>query len=365
MESASTSKYPTSNRVEFTTENNNIYQIEVNVIEDKVEIVALDPNEFGATVYRTDLTLTEIKKIHKFFKIIEDLEDFKNFILSATENKEIKITKETQKMVLEVLASSLKQKEWIRFFLKKEENNSEGVIRQLVEEVKSLKYENQTIKDDIEKYLEITAKTQQDLNETKETLFKIGEYLAKMKESFDKFFGNPQLMMSCIFTDQKEIEFLKDCLKLKTNKEPKRFRKLYSASRDGDLVQTFHNKCDNFPNTLVLIKTPENYKFGGFTTVKWSSPPSTTQWKKDPSTFLFSLTKFKIYHCIENTEVIECNPKFGPCFGRGNDICIRENCMHAENGAFQKSYEYKGKVNDLIGSDRFRVFDYEVFEVIF
>ena len=31
----------------------------------------------------------------------------------------------------------------------------------------------------------------------------------------------------------------------------------------------FHNKCDNIPNTLVLIKSEGNRRFGGFTPITW------------------------------------------------------------------------------------------------
>ena len=58
----------------------------------------------------------------------------------------------------------------------------------------------------------------------------------------------------------------------------------------------FHNKCDNIPNTLVLIKSEGNRRFDGFTLIPWKSEGD--YWIKDPEnkTFVFSLDNKKIYY---------------------------------------------------------------------
>ena len=38
----------------------------------------------------------------------------------------------------------------------------------------------------------------------------------------------------------------------------------------GDSIN-FHKKCDNIPNTLILIKSEGNRRFGGFTPIPWKS----------------------------------------------------------------------------------------------
>ncbi len=53
------------------------------------------------------------------------------------------------------------------------------------------------------------------------------------------------------------------------NKEIKELKKIYQATIDGDRSSDFHRKCDKIPNTLVLIKSAGNRRFGGFTTQTW------------------------------------------------------------------------------------------------
>ena len=67
-------------------------------------------------------------------------------------------------------------------------------------------------------------------------------------------------------------------------------KKLYCASIDGDSAFYFHNKCDDKLSILVLIKTPDKRRFGGYTRVNWKQGSN-----YDPNTFLFSLDLLKIY----------------------------------------------------------------------
>ena len=110
-------------------------------------------------------------------------------------------------------------------------------------------------------------------------------------------------------------------IKSRLNKEVKELKKLYQASIDGDSSLNFHSRCDNILNTLVLIKSAGNRRFGGFTTAQWSLS-SNVEYKDDPNAFLFSLDKQKIYSYKNNGKAI-CNYKNnGPCFGYPYDIGI-------------------------------------------
>ena len=44
---------------------------------------------------------------------------------------------------------------------------------------------------------------------------------------------------------------------------------LYKATIDGDKAEAFHNKCDWANSTLVLVKSGNGKRFGGFTTCNW------------------------------------------------------------------------------------------------
>ena len=49
-----------------------------------------------------------------------------------------------------------------------------------------------------------------------------------------------------------------------------KFRLIYKASVDGFSSRKFHFKCDAHEKTLVVVKTTQNFVFGGYTEVNWS-----------------------------------------------------------------------------------------------
>ncbi|KAJ5077161.1 hypothetical protein M0811_00481 [Anaeramoeba ignava] len=61
----------------------------------------------------------------------------------------------------------------------------------------------------------------------------------------------------------------------------------YSARRDGFLCKDWHKKVDDQGKTLILIKTTENYIFGGFTEVGYVS--GNPRFLFDPDAFIFTL----------------------------------------------------------------------------
>eukprot|EP01156_Anaeramoeba_ignava_P021901 Anaeramoba_ignava/c19909_g1_i1.p1 GENE.c19909_g1_i1~~c19909_g1_i1.p1 ORF type:complete len:291 (-),score=105.27 c19909_g1_i1:50-922(-) len=104
----------------------------------------------------------------------------------------------------------------------------------------------------------------------------------------------------------------------------------FSAAKDGFDCKIFHQKCDDRKKTLVLIKTTENFIFGGYTSVGWQKGSNKKKiW--DADAFIFSLknpknlkpTKFPISKRRE-MHAVYYGTQFGPIFG-GNDIYIYGN----------------------------------------
>lgn len=48
-----------------------------------------------------------------------------------------------------------------------------------------------------------------------------------------------------------------------------KYNLIYRATKDGDTSKNFHSKCDFIGPNIILIKTKEDYIFGGFTTKSW------------------------------------------------------------------------------------------------
>ena len=75
---------------------------------------------------------------------------------------------------------------------------------------------------------------------------------------------------------------------------------LYRATRDGE-IETFHQKCDNKNDELVIIKTKKGIIFGGYTEKGFKN---TGDYIKDENAFVFSYSNEKIY---DNKKEERCN----------------------------------------------------------
>ena len=76
------------------------------------------------------------------------------------------------------------------------------------------------------------------------------------------------------------------------NKDIKRIKKLYQAAVCWGDPNNFHTKCYNIPNSLTVIKTENNRRFGRFTSSTWETN-NTGEFKKDKKAFIFSLDNKK------------------------------------------------------------------------
>ena len=137
---------------------------------------------------------------------------------------------------------------------------------------------------------------------------------------------------------------------------------LYKLSKDGDSIDTFHQKCDNNSPTLLLVETTNGRKFGGYTTCVWSVNKGG---KKDGKTFLFSLDEKKMYKKkkeFENERDIYCRKDAGPTFG-GNDLYFYQTL---KKGYSVSPYYFLDK-NDLAKNikDDFDIKEIEIFKVGF
>ena len=155
-----------------------------------------------------------------------------------------------------------------------------------------------------------------------------------------------------------EIKKVVQHIELKLNGKV-RFYMLYKASEVGDRAKTFHEKCDNYQMTLVIIETKDGLRFGGFTTELWDG---NCIHKRDQKAFVFSLDKDKTYDIVGHDPAIGCYPKYGPIFFgcqiRIYDYFFTKNSITCEKGlCFQTTEDYE--LNN--GEKSFIVKDIEVY----
>ena len=155
-------------------------------------------------------------------------------------------------------------------------------------------------------------------------------------------------------------------LELLTRKISKNNRKiilnlLYKATIDSDKAEIFHQKCDPANSSLVLIKSGNGKRFGGYTSCNWKGNSIE---KRDENAFVFSLDKMKIYENIPGEDAIGCYPKYGPIF-LGCQIRIYDEFFTNGGTTFEKGLNYKTEEDfELSGGLRqYEVKEIEVYSV--
>jgi hypothetical protein len=121
---------------------------------------------------------------------------------------------------------------------------------------------------------------------------------------------------------------------------------LYRATRDGFEGASFHSKCDDKAKTITIIKTEDNYVFGGYTDASWWIY-STNDYKTDAAAYIYSLRRNGVSnlskHNVVNSQfaIYNISPSCGPTFGNGHDlhICDRSD---VNKGSYTYPNSYSG-----------------------
>ena len=93
---------------------------------------------------------------------------------------------------------------------------------------------------------------------------------------------------SLIISKEDDVNLLKEWIFPKKNIS---FQLIYRATRDGDTKKDFHRMCDDKSPTIFIFKTPQNFIFGGYTTVPSNISNNKEELIKDEKAFVFSLNQ--------------------------------------------------------------------------
>ena len=354
---------------------NKIYSTLISLSTDKkyLNIIAKEENILGY-YYESKMKFEDLKKFDKIFRICDDIEDsLKSMItIFKSENnkiKEITNDKLTLSINIRQLDGSFKttdldlfrrnqDKDVILTNLCEQINYYNENIASLKDEMNKINSENNSLREEITNLKNLHSK---EINELREKI----EMLQKQMDKTNK-------LESDIVKRKKDINFIIERLKkvnLKENTNQEKinfeFNLLYRATEDGDSANDFHTRCDKHKNTLVLVKTKKNVKFGGFTTETWDGNDID---KEDKNAFCFSLNKMKIYNSIKGKKAIFASPNSGPafenCIFEIKDGCFKAGGMCSDNSnCYFDNHEFKCEINN--GDELFDVKEVEVYEVIF
>ena len=146
--------------------------------------------------------------------------------------------------------------------------------------------------------------------------------------------------------------------------KPKKINLIFNSKKDGDLIETFYDKCLFKGPTIVFVKTTKDFRFGGYTSIKWENKDG--EYFRDEKCFIFSLNKKKKYPIKKPDNAINTSSTYF-AFGGGSDFllcnyCTSNNENYVNNdGTFETTEEH-----ELNGGEKnFTVSSYEVYELVF
>ena len=374
--------------IEIEKENKK-YKLYIEIEELIIKFKIIEDDPFLGN-YSRIFTLKEIKELHQVFSMLNSFKEFLDYFKALVSNKKIEINQSEEVISINLTVEHLLKQNNIEIILTQEDINYKVISKELKKEIDILK---EKINELDVKYKEITEKQKEEIlsinkekKNKKEKIKKIEDENKNIKEQLNicnnfidevKNKNNSQkniiaknYIINSSIMKSEDFELLKTAIESRIKKEINELKKLYQATMDGEDVSFFHKICDNIPNTLILIKSEGNRRFGGFTSEYWESSIKT---KYDKNAFLFSLDKKKIYKCKKDNYSICCSSVNGPCFGFGNTIKIgknplKEKSLRTYETNPQCSYEFDGDNNALSEDGKFEgIFakDYEVFQVIF
>ncbi|KAJ5078882.1 e3 ubiquitin-protein ligase [Anaeramoeba ignava] len=230
---------------------------------------------------------------------------------------------------------------------KEEKEKLQNQISNIVGKIGFIDFTNQELEDTLKEDIipnQISQKLiqLQLLQNDKEKLIEFIELIQKENQ-------NSFIFKSRFLSDSeiiKDIEYVKKLQEwINDNDFFYKMKKGFSAKRDGFDSQNWHKAVDRKGKTLVIIKTKDNFIFGGFTQVGWTKDKS--KWREedkndsngniiDSNAFIFSLRndkgdrkpeKFTIKKGMEQY-AIYYDSYFGPIFG-GCDIWIDSKLQSA------------------------------------
>ena len=321
--------------------------------DKSIEIKTKSIEENNPPIYSGNFTKENFYKFHKFFRQFDTIKEIYNFLKNIVLEKITTMIYEDNIIKLKIDLPSLIKNDpsnEVIIMLPKECVDVNEILNSLIEKTKEIDILKKRI-DYLYSYLNIKENNMEQIQP---------ENLIKDDLSYKMF----DSIHSKIFKSNKEISFLLNHIENSLNQKIKNIELIYRCSKDGDNSKRFHSLCDGKENTLTIVTTSVGKRFGGFTTKEWNSFGN---YSEDENAFLFSFEYNEFYPIKKEQKcyAIYCHKNYGPAFGKGPDFYISSNCRNNSSHTIQLSYDYKGRINTLVGSQKFGVIDYEIYQINF
>ena len=290
----------------LTSNSGNCFNIVITYNNFLLIIKSYDSKKDLKNEYICFFSIDEIKKTKYFlqFDNIKEIYDEQLFIIN--QNKNAVSIKEKDNYLELIFELKNSKNEQILFKLENENDLTLTNYIILKEKFSALTIEVNQIKDKILILEKENFELKKDNFELKKEIENIKHILTKKNE-----INNLNIIqnLNSLICDENDNILIKEFI------NPKQIVKaelLYRLTRDGNSIKKFHDLCDNKGATLVLYRTQNGMKLGGFSPLSWDT--KTGGYKDDWDTFLFSLTRKEKYPKKSINYSIYCSSSYGPYF---------------------------------------------------
>ena len=349
------------NLLNFELKKNDIsYNCDLNTVgNNKIEFIISDKNN-KFNKYCNQFCLQDFINMNKYFKMFESLKELYEDLIGIIKENKIEIESCNNDIIILKINVMTRNNNIITIHLKKSELNENDKYNFILDEIPQLKKENES-KDLKINALELKIKELEKKNSELKNY--IDEKLMNYIDEKLKVTQNPSKILnynSKIFNDISEIEFIL------TNIKGKSLSLLYSSTIEGENEEKFKSCYIDKNDILVLIKTNENKRFGGYAHESFLLKEFE---KSDPKAFLFNLDKKKIYESKNGIMSIWRGSDYfnSMNFGTGTDLRIFHKFFSNECYTRQMScdYNYHNEDYALNGKLYFKVLILELYKVNF
>ena len=191
----------------------------------------------------------------------------------------------------------------------------------------------------------------------------INETTKQINDLFNRL--NGVFLLESKIVSLNSIEFILDYIKRNDNEFIfKKINLLYRATRDGDTAITFDILCYDKSNILIIIKTYDDYIFGGYSKIGLKEFEEV----EDNNSFLFSINHRKIYPVIERIKINFYIYSDYHGITLFNSFIIFDKFLNRDNNYFKKITKsiFNGLKNEFEmngGEQLFKIKELEVFQL--
>jgi len=319
--------------------------------------ISEEGSSFPQIEYSLYQSLNELSKINKYFRQFDNLQEVYIAFKVLIKNNNLSIIKEEQLIKIKIINTITEKEFFINIPMKEKDIQSE--VNSLISYTKSLTKRIENLENQIEnnkklfenKIKEIEQKHMKEINIIKKEINEI-----KKNQNSTIITNSNTLFKESSIIKPNEIDLILSWI----DRKPKDTELLLNSQIDGDRWNTFINKVKNKSPTLVIFKTKDNFRFGGFTKAFWPEDGPA----KDEHSFIFSLDKKERYKVINPECAIGCGKNSWVSFGNGFDLYFYDKCI-SKQSFIHKNYNYKLPSNLEIngGKSDFMILNYEVYHI--